>query len=76
MPKATRKNTTPAKRAAPDPIIKLIDAADEALSQYRLAECDLMAAQDHFQSSAEDLELAADPARADGSASIINAAPL
>jgi hypothetical protein len=56
MPKATRKNTTSAKRAALDPIVKLIDAADEGLSQYRIAECDLMAAQEHFRSTTEDLE--------------------
>lgn len=56
MPKATRKNTTPAKRAAPDPIVKLIDAADNALDLYRRAESNLSAAQDHMRSAADELE--------------------
>jgi hypothetical protein len=56
MPKATRKNTTPAKRAAPDPIVKLIEAADESLDLCRRAESNLSAAQDHFRSAADDLE--------------------
>jgi hypothetical protein len=56
MPKAARKNTTPAKRAEPDPIIKLIDAADEALDLYRSAESNLSAAQAQFRSATEDLE--------------------
>jgi hypothetical protein len=56
MPKATRKNTTPAKRATPDPIVKLIDAADEALDLYMQAESNLSAAQDHCRSTAKELE--------------------
>jgi hypothetical protein len=56
MPKATRKNTTPAKRAAPDPIVKLIEAADEVLDLYMRAESNLSAAQDRLRSAADDLE--------------------
>jgi hypothetical protein len=56
MRKAARKNTTPAKRATPDPIIRLIDAADEALDLYRRAECNLSAAEAQFRAAADDLE--------------------
>jgi hypothetical protein len=56
MPKAARKNTTPAKRAAPDPIVKLIDEADDLLGEYMRAESNLSAAQDHMRSTANELD--------------------
>jgi hypothetical protein len=56
MPKAARKNTTPAKRAAPDPIVKLIDQADDLLGEYMRAESNLSAAQDHLRSTANELD--------------------
>jgi hypothetical protein len=57
MPKAARKNTTPAKqRAAPDPIVKLIDQADNLLGEYMRAESNLSAAQDHMRSTADEFD--------------------
>jgi hypothetical protein len=43
MPKAAKKNITPTKRAAPDPIIQLIKDADRALEEYRIAESNVKA---------------------------------
>jgi hypothetical protein len=56
MPKAARKNTTPAKRAEPDPIVARIDESDNVLTQYWIADRDLRTARERFQSATEDLE--------------------
>ena len=56
MAKAARKNTTAAKRAAPDPIIQTIKAADQALEDYREAENILKAARANVESATEALE--------------------